>query len=176
MADGNQRAYAALKYEGCAFPDTHPGHLWAVATLMGLSPPAPQTSRVLEIGCGDGGNLLPIAASLPKSQCVGLDLSAEHLALAERGRAGLGLRHLTLHHADLAQIEGTQAAGAALLAERALAVVGRRLRLYVRRVRALEILLDQHLVRLDQPPFPLARHTRRPATGSRDAVGGPWRC
>lgn len=105
MADGNQRAYAALKYEGCAFPDTHPGHLWAVATLMGLSPPAPQTSRVLEIGCGDGGNLLPIAASLPKSQCVGLDLSAEHLALAERGRAALGLRHLTLHHADLAQIE-----------------------------------------------------------------------
>jgi SAM-dependent methyltransferase len=56
---------------------------------------------VLELGAGDGGNLIPMALALPGSTFVGLDLAAEPVA---RGRAlaeVLGLENLTLAVADV---------------------------------------------------------------------------
>jgi len=43
--------------------------------LHGLQPPDPKDCRVLELGCGRGGNLLPMGESLPASRFVGIDLS-----------------------------------------------------------------------------------------------------
>ena len=43
--------------------------------------PAPVTAcRVLEIGCGDGGNLIPLAYHLPESHFTGIDLAAAPIA------------------------------------------------------------------------------------------------
>ena len=75
-----------------------------MARLFGLRPPPVEGCRVLELGCGDGGNLLPIAYALPGSRCVGVDLSAKAL---ERGRqtiAALGLENAELRHGDLAAL------------------------------------------------------------------------
>ena len=54
--------------------------------------------RVLELGCGPGHNLLPMAASLPQASFVGVDLSQEHIRqgralLAEAGLTNAELRH-----------------------------------------------------------------------------------
>ena len=72
--------------------------------LFGLSPPPVERCRVLELGCGDGGNLLPIAYALPGTECVGIDLST---AALERGRetiGALGLRNAELRLGDLAAL------------------------------------------------------------------------
>jgi SAM-dependent methyltransferase len=52
--------------------------------LFGLEPAPVQRARVLELGCGDGGNLLPIALTLPDARFVGIDNAASAI---ERGRA-----------------------------------------------------------------------------------------
>jgi len=64
--------------------------------------PAPvERCRVLELGCGDGGNLIPMALGLPESRFLGLDLAGEPI---DRGRAtidALGLRNVELRQEDL---------------------------------------------------------------------------
>jgi SAM-dependent methyltransferase len=78
--------YDAVPYIGSAFAQTHPDLLAAHATLYGLEPPPVETSRVLEIGCTDGGNLLPMAASLPRATFVGIDSAVRAIERA-RGLA-----------------------------------------------------------------------------------------
>lgn len=75
-------SYATVPYTSLPYPRTHPDHLAAMARLRGVRARAPERAAVLEIGCGSGGNLLPMAAHLPEARFVGVDLSAEELARA----------------------------------------------------------------------------------------------
>ena len=77
MPDPN--SYDELPYSAKAFYDTHPDHLAAVSMFYGLNPPAVDRCRVLELGCANGANLLPMAMALPDSQFVGVDLSARQV-------------------------------------------------------------------------------------------------
>ena len=43
-----------------------------MAALHGLEAPDPSRSRVLEIGCAIGANLLPMAERLPGARLVGV--------------------------------------------------------------------------------------------------------
>ncbi len=74
--------YDEVPYPGRAFPQTHPDRLATMATLYGLHPALPSACRVLELGCGDGGNLLPMALALPESTFVGIDVAPGAIARA----------------------------------------------------------------------------------------------
>ncbi len=94
-------SYDTVPYLGYPFAQTHPDRLATIGTLLGLAVAPVTNCRVLELGCGDGGNLLPMACQLPGSHFVGLDLSGEAIA---RGRAlvdELNLSNLELRQADL---------------------------------------------------------------------------
>jgi methyltransferase-like protein/2-polyprenyl-3-methyl-5-hydroxy-6-metoxy-1,4-benzoquinol methylase len=96
-------AYDVVDYPSHCLPQTHPNRLGALATLFGLSPEG-ETCRVLEIGCGDGLNLLAIAVAMPQSRCVGIDLA---MNVVERGLElvrRVGARNISLQCIDLAQI------------------------------------------------------------------------
>jgi hypothetical protein len=67
-----------------------------VATLFGLRPAAPAGCRVLELGCGDAGNLVPMAVALPEATFVGVDAAAGAIARGRRLVAALGLDNVTL--------------------------------------------------------------------------------
>jgi SAM-dependent methyltransferase len=104
-SDATRAAYDALPYPGHAFPQSHPGRMAAQATLRGLTPPPVETARVLELGCGDGGNLIPMAFGLPGATFVGIDLNEHALA---RGRAHVGalnLPNVDLREGDLEQLD-----------------------------------------------------------------------
>jgi SAM-dependent methyltransferase len=73
-----------------------------VATLFGLRPAAPASCRLLELGCGDGGNLVPMAYGLRGSAFCGVDLSARAIERAVALASALGLDNLEFRHADLA--------------------------------------------------------------------------
>lgn len=98
--------YDTVAYAAQANPQSHPRHLATVATLLGLSPPPVASARVLEVGCSDGANLLPMAASLPGARFTGCDISGEAIAAARRSAAALGLSNVTFAQADLATLQG----------------------------------------------------------------------
>src|SRR5687767_5573842 len=68
-------AYADVPYPTAPIRCTHPEILSVVGALSGLRPAPADRCRVLEIGCGDGGNLLPMACGLPGSEFVGIEPS-----------------------------------------------------------------------------------------------------
>jgi SAM-dependent methyltransferase len=77
-------SYDEISHPGAAFPQTHPDRLATLARLFGGRPGPVERCRVLELGCGDGGNLVPMAYALPDSELVGLDLNAAAAARASR--------------------------------------------------------------------------------------------
>src|SRR5205085_5325475 len=85
--------------------ETHPDRLAAIGTLFGMET-APVTScRVLELGCGDGGNLVPMAYFLPGSHFVGVDLAAGAVAQGNRAITDLKLRNIVLRQQDLRDLD-----------------------------------------------------------------------
>jgi SAM-dependent methyltransferase len=93
--------YDELPYEGYAYWFTHPDHLWVMAHARGLDAPSPATARILELGCGDGGNLLSLATALPDASLVGVDLSEVHITRGNALIAETGLTHVRLIQGDL---------------------------------------------------------------------------
>src|SRR5450759_4028026 len=64
--------------------------------------PAPVTAcRVLEIGCGNGANLIPLAYHLSESRFTGSDLAAGPVARARAMAGDLAIHNLDLRVADL---------------------------------------------------------------------------
>ena len=97
--------YDVVAYPSYTHVQTHPDRLAVVGRLLGLEP-APVTScRVLELGCGDGSNLVPMAFGLPGSQFVGIDLAARPIAQGQEMISQLGLKNVRLDHRDLAQFD-----------------------------------------------------------------------
>lgn len=73
-------SYDELPYLSYPFPHSHPERLATVAALFGMQPPPVESCRVLELGCASGGNLIPMAESLPGSRFLGIDLSRRQVA------------------------------------------------------------------------------------------------
>jgi SAM-dependent methyltransferase len=101
MADD---AYHQIPYLSNPMAQTHPNRLASVATLFGMAPAPVTGCRVLEVGCGSGGNLIPMAYFLPGSQFTGVDLAAGVVAEGRRAVIELGLPNLDLMAMDLCDI------------------------------------------------------------------------
>ncbi len=97
-------SYDSVLYPSYTHPQTHPANLAAIGSLLGLDPAAVSKCRVLELGCGNGSNLAPMAWGFPQSEFVGLDLAARPIARAQEMARAIGLRNLRLMQADLAAI------------------------------------------------------------------------
>ncbi len=93
--------YDEVRYPCHAYAHTHPGHLYVLAQLHGMTPVPLEKCRVLEIGCGDGGNLLPMAWHLPESHFFGFDLAKSTIDEGNALIAKLGVKNLELRHLDL---------------------------------------------------------------------------
>jgi SAM-dependent methyltransferase/methyltransferase-like protein len=87
--------------------ETHPDRLASVATLFGMRPAPVRACRVLEIGCGDGSNIIPMAYYLPESRFVGVDLAENAIEAGRRVIGGMGLANIELIAADLRNIDDT---------------------------------------------------------------------
>jgi SAM-dependent methyltransferase len=101
---GLKAAYEDVAYVGRPNHHSHPDRVAAIASLFGLEPADPTRARVLEVGCGDAANLLPIAARYPDARFVACDYSSLLMSRA-RSRAGaLGLANVEFAQGDLREI------------------------------------------------------------------------
>jgi hypothetical protein len=67
--------YDLMPDPGYPFPRTHPDNLAVVGSLFGIDVAPVTKCRVLELGCSNGGNIIPMAKILPDSEFVGIDQS-----------------------------------------------------------------------------------------------------
>jgi SAM-dependent methyltransferase len=93
-----------VPYPGHPFAQTHPDRLAALGTLFRIDPPL-DGCRVLELGCGDGGNLVPMAVALPGARFLGVDASEQAIARARALVEALGLTNTTLEVAPIEELE-----------------------------------------------------------------------
>jgi precorrin-6B methylase 2 len=78
-----------------------------LARLHGLDPAPVERARMLDIGAGEGGNIIPLAVTLPDAEFTGIDLAANPV---ERGRAAiadLGLKNIRLLQKDVLEIDAS---------------------------------------------------------------------
>jgi SAM-dependent methyltransferase len=101
MSGPGVNPYDAVSYSGHSFSQTHPARLATLAHAHGMTPPPSAGIHVLELGCGSGGNLLPMAFQYPEGHFFGIDLSARAIEVARRGADELGLRNIVFEHRDI---------------------------------------------------------------------------
>lgn len=104
MNDTAINPYDAVAYPGHSFAQTHPARLATIAHFHGMEAASPAAMRVLELGCGRGGNLIPMAAQYPGSRFVGIDLSGSAIEHARIATAELGLGNLVFHHRNIMDV------------------------------------------------------------------------
>jgi methyltransferase-like protein/2-polyprenyl-3-methyl-5-hydroxy-6-metoxy-1,4-benzoquinol methylase len=98
-------SYDQLPYSSKPYALTHPDNLATIASLAGLGPTSLEHCRVLELGCGSGGNLIPMAMSLPGATFVGIDLSPRQIARGQSLAEALQLTNIQLRTLNIAAID-----------------------------------------------------------------------
>lgn len=109
------QSYEELSYPNDAYSVCDPASLIANARLHALRlganiPPSiwcqddKANLRILEIGCAQGGNIIPLAAKYPNMRCVGVDLSPSQIAHARQDASALQLDNIELYAASILDI------------------------------------------------------------------------
>jgi methyltransferase-like protein/trans-aconitate methyltransferase len=101
----HQHGYEAVPYRSLCFESSHPARAHTVATIFHAAPAPIENSRILELGCGAGANLVAIAIDLPKSSCLGVDFSKTHIDSANNLSAELELKNLRFQQADFRELD-----------------------------------------------------------------------
>lgn len=98
--------YDELPYRSAPIEHTAPERL-ALASLLHGGPRVALDAgyRVLELGCADGANLLPMAWFRRHASFVGIDGARTQIQRARARAAALGLENLEYVHADLTEVD-----------------------------------------------------------------------
>jgi len=100
-----ENSYSEIRFVTVPQIETHPDRLSAVGTFFGMTPAPVRGCRFLEIGCGDGSNLIPMAYAMPESHFIGVDLAGPPIATGCQTIASLDLGNITLIQGDLRDID-----------------------------------------------------------------------
>lgn len=100
-----RESYDRVPYPSSSNHFTHPDRLATLALLRGVEPEPPERCRVLELGCADGGNLIPMAIELPESSFTGVDLSPVQIAAGRAQAAVFGARNLELIERSILDVD-----------------------------------------------------------------------
>jgi methyltransferase-like protein len=73
--------------------------------MFGLRTADAGRSRVLELGCASGGNLIPMACNLRDAEFVGIDLAKAHVDAAASTVTALGLRNIRITRGSIVTVD-----------------------------------------------------------------------
>lgn len=94
--------YNTSPYLSLPFMQTHPTHLFTLGRLFGLDPILVEKSRVLELGCAAGGNLIPMAIQFPNAEFLGIDLAEKQIEEGLKVVSDLNIKNITLRQQSIA--------------------------------------------------------------------------
>lgn len=93
--------YDSVPYPTFVQEQTHPERMAIVSTIFGMAPAPLEACRVLEVGCGDGNNIIPLAYCWPHAKFAGIDLAEQPITRGQQAIADLGLQNISLEVRDL---------------------------------------------------------------------------
>jgi len=97
--------YDSIPYPSFTFPKTSPERLATQAAVNGMKAADPRECTYLELGCGDGTNLLSHAYMYPESKFLGIDLSQTHIDQANAAVAELGINNAMFRQLDVMDLD-----------------------------------------------------------------------
>jgi methyltransferase-like protein/trans-aconitate methyltransferase len=97
--------YDIVEYDSHPYCQTYPENLYSIARLFHLNPTYFEKARVLELGCGGGWNLIPMAYSLPNAEFIGIDLSKNQIEKAQKQIKEIGLSNINFQHKSILDID-----------------------------------------------------------------------
>jgi cyclopropane fatty-acyl-phospholipid synthase-like methyltransferase len=95
--------YDELNYRCLPVEWTAPERLVLASALHGGPRPALDSYRVLELGCGDGANLLPLAYYRRHATFVGVDGASSQISRANARKATLALKNIHFVHEEFSR-------------------------------------------------------------------------
>lgn len=97
-------AYEAVPYPPGAYAKTHPDRTSAIPHLFAMQPAAEPIERccVLALGCGVGGNIIPMAEPLPEAEFYAVDGSHRQVEAACARISRLRLSNIRIEQLDFA--------------------------------------------------------------------------
>lgn len=98
-------SYDETPYKSYPYAQSRPEKLASLGLLFGMTPPDIETARVLELGCAEGGNIIPHAVNYPNSSYVGVDLSKVQIDSGLAHIKALGLKNIELKHCSITDID-----------------------------------------------------------------------
>ncbi|WP_375334035.1 methyltransferase regulatory domain-containing protein [Candidatus Tisiphia endosymbiont of Xenochironomus xenolabis] len=101
----NDINYDDFPYESFPFAYTRPEHLRTIGLVFGMQPPMVENARILDIGCGEGGNMIDFAESYPESYSLGIDLSKVQINNGLEVVKSLGLKNIELKCLSILDID-----------------------------------------------------------------------
>ena len=104
-SESSSDSYNRIPYPSYPYSQTHPDHLATLGILTGISPEPVNNCRILELGCSSGGNLIPLAYSLPGSECLGIDFSERAIKKAKDSISKLSLKNCTFLEIDFTRLD-----------------------------------------------------------------------
>jgi SAM-dependent methyltransferase len=105
MTSSSGTLYDKLQYPDHIFEYTHPNRLAALGKIYGMDPSPAENCRMLELGCGAGGNIIPMAYQNPHSIFVGIDLSRAAVERGQQKISAMGLTNIRLIHCDIMEVD-----------------------------------------------------------------------
>ncbi len=96
--------YDEVPYPTQSYSSTYPDRLRTQGVLRGMPLAPADRCRVLELGCGAGGNLIPMALGLPNATFIGIDLSPGEIQRGHSLLAASGARNVTLQQGDICDL------------------------------------------------------------------------
>jgi methyltransferase-like protein len=108
MSDATVRSYYdRVPYPSGSIPSSHLDNLAVRALLFGLEPPDLRRARILELGCADGGNLVPMAAEIPEGRLLGVDLSPRQIEDGRERLKALGIGNVELRAMSILDVDAS---------------------------------------------------------------------
>jgi len=112
VSDRDDERIVSESYERVPYPSgsehhSHPSHVAAMAILHGIDSAPPEDCRVLELGCADGGNLIPMAFELRQSRFTGIDLSPRQIDSGRAFANDLGLTNIDLKAMSIRDVDAS---------------------------------------------------------------------
>ena len=101
MPDTSSPLQDRIHYPGGAWEHSHPDRIAANARMYGMAPAPVEGARVLELGCGAGRNLVPMACVLPEARFLGIELAARPVGIGRGLAAALALSNVELRQGDV---------------------------------------------------------------------------
>lgn len=98
-------SYDQVPYISHPFSQSHPDRLATIAKLFGMEPAPITNSRVLELGAASGGNLIPLAVTLPESEFIGVELSKRQAEEGQEVVKELGLKNIEIRQANILDVD-----------------------------------------------------------------------